>query len=71
MTLLTPLNSPSLLIPYEQFYIQTLHQEGKLIPGQYPGELNRLFQTAINPSPHTLYEKTSRALACIPDTTPT
>jgi len=54
MTLLKPLSSPSKLIPYEQYYIQTLHKEGKLIPEQYPGELNPLFQTAINPHPpHT------------------
>ena len=41
----------ALLCPssYEQFYIQTFHQEGKLIPEQYPGELNPLFQTAIHP----------------------
>ena len=54
MTLLKPLNSPSMLIPYKHYYIQTLHHEGKLIPEQYPGELNPLFQTAINPQlPHT------------------
>jgi len=43
----------ALLCPssYEQFYIQTLHQEGKLITEQYPGELNPLFQTAS----HTLH----------------
>ena len=29
MTLLQLLSSPSTLIPYEQYYIQTLHQEGK------------------------------------------
>jgi len=34
MTLLKPLSSPRMLIPYEQHYIQTLHQEGKLIPKQ-------------------------------------
>ena len=54
MTSLKPLSSPSILIPYEQYYIQTLHQEGKLIPKQYPGEPNPLFQTAINHQPpHT------------------
>jgi len=54
MTLLKPLSNPSLLIPYKQYYIQTLHREGKLIPEQYPGEINPLFQTAINPQPpHT------------------
>ena len=51
---LKPLNNPSLLIPYEQFYIQTLHREGKLIPEQSPGEANPLFQMAISTQPpHT------------------
>jgi len=39
MTLLKPLNKPSLFIPYEQYYIQTHYQEGKLIPEQSPGEI--------------------------------
>jgi len=51
MTLLKPLTNPSLLLPYEQYYIQSLHQEGKLIPEQSPGETNLLFQTVINPQP--------------------
>jgi len=41
----------SLLLPYEQYYIQSLHQAGRLIPEQSPGETNPLFQTAINPQP--------------------
>ena len=54
MTLLKPLNNPNLLIPYEQYYIQTLFRDGKLIPEQNPEETNPLFQTAINPQPpHT------------------
>ena len=49
-------NNPNLLIPYEQYYIQTLYREGKLIPEQTPGETNPLFQTAINPQPpHTTW----------------
>ena len=32
MTLLKPLNNPNMLTPYEQFHIQALHHEGKLIP---------------------------------------
>ena len=32
MPLLKPLNNPSLHIPYEQYYIQNLYREGKLIP---------------------------------------
>jgi len=68
--LLKPLTNPSLLISNEQYYTQTLHREGKLMPEQCPGEINPLFQTVINPQPHILHEKTSRALACSPDTTP-
>jgi len=51
MTLLKPLNKPSLLLSYEQYYIQSLHQQRKLIPEQSPGETNPLFQTVINPQP--------------------
>ena len=52
--LLRPLNNPNLLILYEQYYIQTLYREGKLILEQNPGETKPLFQTAINPQPpHT------------------
>jgi len=54
MTLLKPLSKPSMLIPYEQYYIQTLHREGTQMPEQYPDEINSLVQTAINPQPpHT------------------
>jgi len=35
MTLLKPLNNTTVLITYEQFFIQSLHQEGQLIPEQY------------------------------------
>jgi hypothetical protein len=63
MTLLKPLNNPNLLLPYEQYYIQSLHHEGKLIPEQNPGETNPLFQTAINS--HIPHEQTSSVSACI------
>ena len=49
MTPLKPLKYKNMLIPYEQFYIQSLHQAGKLIPEQYPVEPNPLFQLAIHP----------------------
>jgi len=39
-----------MLIPYEQFFIQSLHQEGQLIPEQYPGEQKLLLQLAADPS---------------------
>jgi hypothetical protein len=50
MTLLKPLKHPSLLTPYEHFFIQSFHKAGKLISEQNPGEPNPLFQMAINPS---------------------
>jgi hypothetical protein len=49
MKLLKPINNTSFLIPYEQAYIQSLHQKGKLISEQCLGELNPLLQLAINP----------------------
>jgi hypothetical protein len=52
MTLLKPLKYENMLIPYEQFYIQSLHQAGKLIPEQHPREPNPLFQLAIHPPTH-------------------
>ena len=50
MTLLKPLNNTSLLAPYEQFFIHSLHKEGKLISEQNPGEPNPILQLAIDPS---------------------
>jgi hypothetical protein len=41
MTILKPLNNTTMLTPYEQYFIQSLHQEGQLIPKQYPGEKKR------------------------------
>ena len=63
MTLLKPLNNPNLLLPYEQYYIQTLHHKSKLIPEQNPVEANPLFQTAINR--HIPHKQNSNASACI------
>ena len=51
MTLLKPLNNPNMLISYEQFHFQALHQKGKLIPEQYAGDPNPLFQLSIHPPP--------------------
>jgi len=48
---LKPLINRSMLTSYKQFYIQTFHQENKLILEQYPGEQNLLFQTSIHPRP--------------------
>jgi len=38
MTLLKPLNDTTMLTPYEQYFIQSLHQEGQLILEQYLSE---------------------------------
>ena len=51
MTLLKSLNNTNLLLSCEQYYIKSIHHEGKLIPEQSPRETNSLFQTAINPQP--------------------
>jgi hypothetical protein len=50
MTLLKLLKNPSLLTPYEHFFIQSLYKAGRLISEQNPGEPNPLLQMAINPS---------------------
>jgi len=50
MALLKPLSNTSLLTPYEQYYILSLHKEGKLIPEQSPGDPNRLLLLAIDSS---------------------
>jgi len=44
MAVIKPLQQESMLLPFEQFHIQPLHQAGKLIPEQYPYDLNPLFQ---------------------------
>jgi len=38
----------SMLIPYEQLFIQTFHHNGNLITEQGTGEQNSLFQLAID-----------------------
>jgi len=50
MTLLKPLTNTSLLKPYEQYYINSLHKEGKLIPEQCRGDPNPLLLLANDPS---------------------
>ena len=55
-----------MLTPYEQFYIQTLHREGKLIPEQCPGDQNPLFELAIRPT-HALHNRVSRTILLNPD----
>ena len=67
MTIFKPLNDMTMLTPYEQYFIQSLHQEGQHIPKQYPGEKNPLLQLAIDPS-YTPLEETSEATSFIPTT---
>ena len=38
MTILKPLKGTTLLTPYEQYFIQTFHQKGQLIPEKFAGE---------------------------------
>jgi hypothetical protein len=50
MNLSKPYSTPSLLTPHEQFFIQSLHKEGRLISEQSPGDPNPLIQLAIDTS---------------------
>ena len=43
MTLLKQINTPTLLLPYEQMYIQSFHHNNELIPEQHPNEHNTMF----------------------------
>jgi hypothetical protein len=66
MTLLKPLNNTSLLTPYKQYYIHSLHKEGKLIYEQSPGDPNPLFLLTwpcqSDTNLHTVYKTTHRLL---------
>ena len=48
LTLLKPIHKTSLLIPYEQLFIQTYQYNGTLITEQNRGGQNPLFQLAID-----------------------
>ena len=65
MILLKPLNNPNLLLPYEQYCIQSLHHEGKLIPEQNPGKKKPYSKRSLTPNTHIPLEQTSSATACI------
>ena len=47
MRLLKQVNKMTSLIPYNCLYIKTLHQTGKLIPEEYPGDPNPILQAVI------------------------
>ena len=66
MTILKPLKDMTMLTPYEQYFIQSLHQEGQLIPKQHLGDKNPLLQLAIDPS-YTSLEETYEATSFIPN----
>jgi hypothetical protein len=48
MSLLKPIHKTSLLIPYEQLFIQTFYHYGILITEQGTGEQNPLFHLAVD-----------------------
>jgi len=48
MSLLKPIHKTSVLIPYEQLFIQTFHHDENLITEQGTGEQNPLFQLTID-----------------------
>jgi hypothetical protein len=48
MSLLKSVLNTAMLIPYEQFCVQTFQHNGKLIPEQCSGEPNPLLQLAID-----------------------
>jgi len=54
MTILKPLNDTTMLTPYEQYFIQTLHQDGQLIPEQSPGGKNPFSSLPLTPPTHHL-----------------
>jgi hypothetical protein len=51
ITLLNPVNDGTMLIPYEQLFIQAYHQNGNLVPEQNSNETNPLFQLIIDRKP--------------------
>jgi hypothetical protein len=56
MTLLRPIEKESMLLPFEQFHIQSLHQTGKLIHEQCPNDPNPLFQLTFSHPPPTRHK---------------
>jgi len=56
IALLKPIQQKSMLLPSEQFHIQSLHQAGKLIPEQCLNDPNLLFQLAFSHPHHTRHK---------------
>jgi len=49
-----------MLLPFEQFHIQSLHQAGKLIPEQYLNDPNPLLQLTFSHPHHTPQNRNSK-----------
>jgi hypothetical protein len=67
MTLIKPIQNESMLLPFEQFHIQSLHQTGKLIPEQWP---EPSFSTGLQSPTAYTQNRASKAAAHKPDTQP-
>jgi hypothetical protein len=50
LTLLRPVNNATLLLPYEQLYIHSHHQKGRLIPEQHHSDPKPILQLAYDPT---------------------
>jgi hypothetical protein len=51
ITILKPVKPDTMLIPYEQLFIQAYHQTGNIVPEQNGNETNPLFQLIIDRMP--------------------
>ena len=52
MTLLKQINTPTLLLPYEQLYIQSFHHNNELIREQHPNEHKPMFDLLHSNTAH-------------------
>jgi uncharacterized protein HemY len=50
LSTLKPVSRATLLLPYKQLYIQSLHQHDKLIPEQHAPDPNPILQLAFDPN---------------------
>ena len=58
MTLLKQVNKPSLLLPYEQIFIQSLHHSNELINEKQASEHNPMFEHLRTGTPTSQNSKT-------------
>jgi hypothetical protein len=59
MTLLKQISKPSLLLPYEQMYMQSLNHSKELIPEQHPKEHNPMFELLQTEKPYVTNQQDS------------